>query len=227
MGYLTLAGSDWEQAQLGDGFVATVEAGQLKVIDVRGGTAVSHTAGTFEGNAWDVDPYTGVIAQLRSDNSIRLTSSDVPVSALVQRDATVATSVDVKGGATQWSPKWWLNKPAASWKLVIANKATGAAVRTLSGGLARGVVTAAWNGKDGSSRLVPNGAYAIRQVSSPPRRQRRDRSSTCRARTRSVIPTVPPRAGRAGHLPRSRCSHRAVHPTALARPPPLPAEAAR
>ncbi|MCX5091708.1 FG-GAP-like repeat-containing protein [Streptomyces sp. NBC_00365] len=156
---LTLAGSDWEQAQLGDGFVATVEAGQLKVIDVRSGTPVSHTAGKFEGNAWDVDPYTGVIAQLRSDNTIRLTSSDVPVSALVQRDATVATSVDVKGGAAQWSPKWWLNKPAASWKLVIGDKATGAAVRTLSGGLARGVVTPAWNGKDGSGRLVPNGAY--------------------------------------------------------------------
>jgi hypothetical protein len=156
---LTLAGSDWEQAQLGDGFVATVEAGQLKVIDVRSGTPVSHTAGKFEGNAWDVDPYTGVIAQLRSDNTIRLTSSDVPVSALVQRDATDATSVDVKGGATQWSPKWWLNKPAASWKLVIGDKATGAAVRTLSGGLARGVVTPAWNGKDGSGRLVPNGAY--------------------------------------------------------------------
>jgi hypothetical protein len=156
---LTLAGSDWEQAQLGDGFVATVEAGQLKVIDVRSGTPVSHTAGKFEGNAWDVDPYTGVIVQLRSDNTIRLTSSDVPVSALVQRDATVAASVDVKGGAAQWSPKWWLNKPAASWKLVIGDKATGAAVRTLSGGLARGVVTPAWNGKDGSGRLVPNGAY--------------------------------------------------------------------
>ncbi|MGP4084464.1 FG-GAP-like repeat-containing protein [Streptomyces sp. KR55] len=156
---LTLvSGSDWQQAQLGDGFVATVEAGQLKVIDVRSGTPVSHTAGKFEGNAWDVDPYTGVIAQLRSDNTIRLTSSDVPVSALVQRDATVATSVDVKGGAAQWSPKWWLNKPAASWKLVINNKA-GTAVRTLSGGLVRGVVTPAWNGKDGSGRLVPNGAY--------------------------------------------------------------------
>ncbi len=56
---LTLvSGSGWEQAQLGDGFVATVEAGQLKVIDVRGGTPLSHTAGKFEGNAWDVDPYT-------------------------------------------------------------------------------------------------------------------------------------------------------------------------
>ncbi|MFI6933854.1 FG-GAP-like repeat-containing protein [Streptomyces sp. NPDC050287] len=156
---LTLvSGDSWEQARLGDGFVAAVEDGELKVIDVRGAAPVSHTAGKFEGNAWDVDPYTGVIAQLRSDNSIRLTSSDVPVSALVQRDATVAASVDVKGGAAQWSPKWWLNKPAASWKLVIGDKA-GTAVRTLSGGLARGVVSPAWNGKDGSGRLVPNGAY--------------------------------------------------------------------
>ncbi|MGW7243417.1 FG-GAP-like repeat-containing protein [Streptomyces sp. NPDC054804] len=163
---LTLAGSDWEQAQLGDGFVATVEAGQLKVIDVRDGTAVSHTAGTFEGNAWDVDPYTGVIAQLRSDNSVRLTASDVPVSALAQRDATVAASVDVKGGAAQWSPKWWLNKPAASWQLVIGNRAA-TTVRTLSGGPARGVVTPPWNGKDGSGRLVPNGAYTWKLTVTP------------------------------------------------------------
>jgi hypothetical protein len=157
---LTLvSGDDFGQAQLGDGFVATVEDGQLKVIDVRSGTPVSHTAGEFEGKAWDVDPYTGVIAQLRSGNTIRLTSSEVPVSALVQRDATVATSVDVRGGAAQWGPKWWLNKPAASWQLVIGNKA-GTAVRTLSGGLARGVVSPAWNGKDGSGRLVPNGSYS-------------------------------------------------------------------
>ncbi|MFE6197026.1 FG-GAP-like repeat-containing protein [Streptomyces sp. NPDC057838] len=156
-----VSGPDWEQAQLGDGFVATAEAGQLKVIDVRGETPVAHTAGNFEGNGyqtWDVDPYTGVIAQLRSDHSVRLTPSGVPVSPLVQRDATVAASVDVKGGAAQWSPKWWLNKPAASWKLVISARA-GTAVRTLSGGQARGVVAPSWNGKDGAGRLVPNGAY--------------------------------------------------------------------
>ncbi|KDN76881.1 hypothetical protein DF19_14180 [Streptomyces olindensis] len=156
---LTLVSGDgWEQAQLGDGFVATVADGQLKVIDVRSGTPVSHTAGTFEWNSWDVDPYTGVIAQLRSDHSIRLTPSGIPVSPLAQLDATVPASADVKGGAAQWSPKWWLNKPAASWKLVMGNKA-GAVVRTLSGGPARGVVAAAWNGKDGAGRLVPNGAY--------------------------------------------------------------------
>ncbi|MEV7079686.1 FG-GAP-like repeat-containing protein [Streptomyces sp. NPDC093516] len=157
-----VSGDVWGQAQLGDGFVALSDEGQLKVIDVRGETPVTRTAGAFEGNAyhtWDVDPYTGVIAQLRSDNSVRLTPSGIPVSPLVQRDATVAASVDVKGGAAQWGPKWWLNKPAASWQLVIAGKATGKAVRTLSGGQARGVVAPAWNGKDGAGRLVPNGAY--------------------------------------------------------------------
>ncbi|MGW1545279.1 FlgD immunoglobulin-like domain containing protein, partial [Streptomyces sp. NPDC002309] len=157
---LTLvSGSVWEPAQLGDGFVATVADGQLTVIDVRGGTPVSHTVGKFEWGPWDVDPHTGVIAQHGADNAVHLTPSGIPVSPLVQHDATVATSVDVKGGAAQWSPKWWLNKPAASSKLVISSKAGGTVVRTLSGGLARGVVTAAWNGKDGSGRLVPNGAY--------------------------------------------------------------------
>ncbi|MEU0036856.1 FG-GAP-like repeat-containing protein [Streptomyces sp. NPDC006333] len=159
-------GSGWEQAQLGDGFVATAAAGQLKVIDVRGGTPVAHTAGQFEGNAWDVDPYTGVIAQLRSDNSIRLTASDVPVSALAQRDATVAASIDVKGGSAQWAPKWWLNKPAASWTLAIGDQA-GKTVRTLTGALTRGVVSPAWNGKDGSGRLVPNGAYTWKLTVTP------------------------------------------------------------
>ncbi|MFF4901933.1 FG-GAP-like repeat-containing protein [Streptomyces sp. NPDC001068] len=161
-----VAGSDWERAQLGDGFVATSGAGQLRVVDVRGGTAVAHTAGAFEGNAWDVDPYTGVIAQLRSDNSVRLTPSDVPVSALAQRDATVAASADVRGGAAQWGPKWWLNKPAASWRLTLADPA-GRTVRTLSGGPARGVVAPAFNGKDGSGRLVPNGAYTWKLTVTP------------------------------------------------------------
>jgi hypothetical protein len=165
---LTLVtGSGWEQAQLGDGFVATVRDGQLTVIDVRGGKAESHTAGKFEWDAWDVDPYTGVIAQHRGDGAVRLTPSGVPVSALTQLDATVAGSADVKGGTGQWSPKWWLNKPAASWQLVIRHKATGTTVRTLTGGQARGVVAPVWNGKDGSGRLVPNGTYTWTLTATP------------------------------------------------------------
>ncbi|MDH6702803.1 FG-GAP-like repeat-containing protein [Streptomyces sp. MAA16] len=163
---VTIAGSDWEQARLGDGFVATVDAGRLKVIDVRGGTPVAHTAGSFEWGEWDVDPYTGVIAQRRSDHSVRLTPSEVPVSALAQQDTTVAAAADIKGGAAPWSPKWWLNKPAASWKLVLGDRA-GATVRTLTGGQARGAVAAAWNGKDSAGRLVPDGAYTWKLTATP------------------------------------------------------------
>ncbi|MFJ2563515.1 FG-GAP-like repeat-containing protein [Streptomyces sp. NPDC087568] len=163
---LTLVSGDWSQAKLGDGFVAMESDGNLKVTDVRGGTPVSHTVGKFEWGPWDVDPYTGVIAQ-QGAKGIHLIPSGVPVSPLVQFDATVAASVDVKGGTGQWSPKWRLNKPAASWQLVIKHKATGEAVRTLSGGLARGLVATAWNGKDGSGRLVPNGAYTWTLTAAP------------------------------------------------------------
>jgi len=161
-------GPEWGRAGLGDGFVVTEESGQLKVTDVRSGTPVSHTAGEFASwRPWAVDPYTGLIAHAGQDSAIHLVPSGVPVSALSQLDATVATSVDVKGGAARWSPKWWLSKPAASWKLAIRNKATGKTVRTLSGGLARGLVSTAWNGKDDAGRLVPNGAYTWTLTATP------------------------------------------------------------
>ncbi|MEU4713032.1 FlgD immunoglobulin-like domain containing protein [Micromonospora purpureochromogenes] len=166
---LTLvSGSGWSRAKLGDGFVVSEANGQLKVTDVRSGSPVSHTAGDFGSvRPWDVDPYTGLIAHVGADGDIHLVPSGIPVSPLVQIDATVATSVDVKGGTGQWSPKWWLSKPAASWTLVIRNKATGSTVRTLSGGLARGLVATAWNGKDGSGRLMPNGAYTWTLTAQP------------------------------------------------------------
>ncbi|MGK5441364.1 FlgD immunoglobulin-like domain containing protein [Micromonospora sp. URMC 105] len=165
---LTLvSGSGWSRAKLGDGFVVSEADGQLKVTDMRSGSPVSHTAGDFSSGLWDVDPYTGLIAHAGADGAVHLVTSGIPVSPLVQLDASVAGSVDVKGGAAQWSPKWWLSKPAASWTLVIKNKATGAAVRTLSGGLARGLVAAAWNGKDGSGRLMPNTAYTWTLTAQP------------------------------------------------------------
>ncbi|SCG61169.1 FlgD immunoglobulin-like domain containing protein [Micromonospora coxensis] len=147
------------EAKLGDGFVVFTRDGQLTVTDVRSGTPVTRTVGDSRVAAlWDLDPYTGVIAHLAPDNGIHLVPSGVPVSPLVQLDATVATAY-VKGGAGQWTPKWWLNKPAASWTLVIRNQATGATVRTLSGGVARGVVAPTWNGRDGSGALVADGIY--------------------------------------------------------------------
>lgn len=165
---LTLTKGAWSTAKLGDGFVVTGEDSALKVSDVRSGTAVSHTAGPLQGSQpWAVDPYTGLIAHADAKNNIHLVPSGIPVPSIAQLDSAVAGTVDVKGGAGLWSPKWWLSKPAVSWKLVIKKKATGATVRTLSGGEARGLVTASWNGKDQVGKLVPNGAYTWTLTAAP------------------------------------------------------------
>ncbi|MFI7647002.1 FlgD immunoglobulin-like domain containing protein [Micromonospora sp. NPDC049460] len=162
------SGDDWSWAKLGDGFVASEVNGQLKVTDVRDGTPRSHTAGAFASwRPWDVDPYTGVIAHLGADDGIHLVPSGVPVSPLAQLDATVATSAHVKDATGHWSPKWWLSKPAASWTLVIRSQTSGAVVRTLSGGLTRGVVATAWNGKDDRRRVMPNGTYTWTLTATP------------------------------------------------------------
>ncbi|CAM5714401.1 FlgD/Vpr Ig-like domain-containing protein OS=Streptomyces aurantiogriseus OX=66870 GN=GCM10010251_01920 PE=4 SV=1 [Streptomyces aurantiogriseus] len=157
---LTLTQGTWETAKLGDGFVVMDVDGELRVTDVRGGTPVTHTVGTVPaGQPWDVDPYTGLIAYVDDKENTHLVPSGVPVSALSQLDSSVAGSVDVKGGTAPWSPRWWLSKPAASWTLVLRNKATGATVRTLSGGTAHGVLQPSWNGKDTAGKLVANGAH--------------------------------------------------------------------
>ncbi|MFG3698808.1 FlgD immunoglobulin-like domain containing protein [Micromonospora sp. NPDC047620] len=163
-----VSGDDWSWAKLGDGFVAAEVAGQLRVTDVRDGTPRSHTAGPFASwRPWDVDPYTGVIAHLGADDGIHLVPSGVPVSPLAQLDATVATSAHIKDATGHWSPKWWLSKPAASWTLVIRSQTSGAVVRTLSGGLTRGVVATTWNGRDDRRRSMPNGTYAWTLTATP------------------------------------------------------------
>ncbi|MFF5014403.1 FG-GAP-like repeat-containing protein [Streptomyces sp. NPDC001165] len=165
---LTLTQGEWAKAELGDGFVVTNTDGTLKVTDVRTGTPVSHTVGSVESwKPWDVDPYTGLIAYVDAKGDTHVVSSGVPVSSLTQLDSAVAGSADVKGGAAPWSPRWWLSKPAASWQLVIRNKATGTTARTLSGGTARGLVQASWNGKDAAGKLVPNGAYTWTLTATP------------------------------------------------------------
>ncbi|MEU3554429.1 FG-GAP-like repeat-containing protein [Streptomyces fragilis] len=161
-------GRDLPPAKLGDGFVVTDEDGTLTVTDFRTGTPQTHTLGAFQsGLPWDVDPYTGLIAHVDGRQNIHLVPSGIPLSPLAQTDSSVAGSVDVKGGASLWSPRWWLSKQAASWKLVIRNKATGATVRTLTGTGARSTVQASWNGKDSAGGLVPNGAHTWTLTATP------------------------------------------------------------
>lgn len=165
---LTLTQGDWQTAKLGDGFVVMEVGGELRVTDVRGGTPVTHSAGTVPaGQPWDVDPYTGLIAYADTKGNTHLVPSGIPVPALSQLDSSVAGSADVKGGATPWNPRWWLSKPVASWTLTLKNKATGTTVRTLSGGTPQGALAPSWNGKDTAGKLVADGAYTWTLTATP------------------------------------------------------------
>jgi hypothetical protein len=148
-------------ARLGDGFVAYWSDGRLKVKDLRDGGTVHDVHADLRDyrTAWTVDATTGTIAWADTKGAIHLVGAGVATSALTVADSDVTTSQAVNGGNTPWAPRWWLSKPAASWTLRLTNKATGAVVRTLSGGKARGLVDVSWDGKDGSGRLAVNGAY--------------------------------------------------------------------
>ncbi|MEV6366346.1 FlgD immunoglobulin-like domain containing protein [Micromonospora musae] len=162
------SGPEWLHAKLGDGFVVVPgEDGLLKIIDLRGGSPTVRTADQLSPwDPWDVDPHTGMIAHLAGDGSIHLVPSGVPVSPLVQLDATVASSVNVKGGG-QWRPKWRLSKPTSSWTLTIKRQASGVTVRTLTGEESRGLVTTGWSGTDHLGRQLDNGTYTWTLTANP------------------------------------------------------------
>lgn len=144
--------------RLGDGFVVSRESdGVLTLYDVHSGTVVKRM---LAGNSvsWSVDPYTGYVAYTDTAQNVHVLDVAVPASALSVPDAQVGTTVDTDSTPVGWRGKWWLSKPAASWQLVLKRKATGAVVRTVSGGAARATISAVWDGRDAKGAL-PNGAY--------------------------------------------------------------------
>ncbi|MFE6102856.1 FlgD immunoglobulin-like domain containing protein [Streptomyces laurentii] len=151
---------------LGDGYVVKADDGDLVVTDVRGAQPVEK--GTYRPNdfnfqegAWAVDTATGRLAY-ESNRAGDLTVADlgVPASPLARIDADVPAAATAADGTVSWKPRWWLSKPAGSWTLTLTDKATGATVRTLTGGEARGMLAAAWDGKDDAGRLAADGSYA-------------------------------------------------------------------
>lgn len=150
---------------LGDGYVGWRNGDDVKITDVRGATAVPvHTywmAGDGEREQqYAIDTGTGRIAyQRQADGDITVADLGIPASPLARIDSDVPASATVRGGAPSWAARWWLSKPAASWRLTLKNQVTGATVRTLTGGEARGLVKAVWDGKDAAGRFVANGAY--------------------------------------------------------------------
>ncbi|MEE1764782.1 FG-GAP-like repeat-containing protein [Streptomyces sp. SP18BB07] len=113
------------------------------------------------GTSWTVDRFGGGVAFADREQRVHLVPTGVPASALSAIDSTVTP------GAASWSGTWWLSRPAATWKVVVRHKASGTTVRTVSGSAARGLLTAAWDGKDSAGRLVTNGTYTWTLTAQP------------------------------------------------------------
>ncbi|MFD7168974.1 FG-GAP-like repeat-containing protein [Streptomyces violascens] len=149
-----------QSARLGDGYVAWQQGGVLSVTDVRGasGTRALGTPKRGEpGKGWAVDRFGGPVAYTDAEEAVHVVPAGIPASALSVLDTDTSARANANSGP--WAPRWWLNKPAASWQLTLKNSA-GATVRTLTGGEARGLVKPAWDGKADGGQYAANGAYA-------------------------------------------------------------------
>ncbi len=150
------------ETRLGDGFLVTRDStsGALTLTDVTSGSAVSRTLAAKSGK-WDVDPYNGLVGYVNpASQDVHVLRSGVPATDIAVLGARTEPSVDLVASSSSWDGTWWLSKPAASWTLALRNKATGATVRTLSGGAAHDAVRTSWNGRTSTGAFVPNGTYS-------------------------------------------------------------------
>ncbi|MER6672296.1 FG-GAP-like repeat-containing protein [Streptomyces sp. NPDC000983] len=157
------------EPRLGDGFLVTRAAtsGALVLTDVTSGSAVSRTLAARAGK-WDLDPYTGLVGYVDpASQDIHVRRAGVPVTDLAVLGAKAEPAIGAGETSASWDGTWWLSKPAASWTLVLRNKASGATVRTLSGGAAHDAVRASWNGRTSTGAYVPNGTYGWTLTAAP------------------------------------------------------------
>ncbi|MEU0681221.1 FG-GAP-like repeat-containing protein [Streptomyces albogriseolus] len=173
-----------DKALLGDGYlVRQSDTTGLTLVDLHEGLQAGATEAdlpqrvivtaaelgdrTVPRAGWTVDRFGGHVAYAGADRRVRIVPSGVPASRIAVIDAeTSPSALDIKAGKT-WTSRWWLSKPAASWTLTWKNKASGKAVRTLSGGEVRGHLPASWDGTDAAGRYVPNGAYTWTLTAKP------------------------------------------------------------
>ncbi|WP_395572777.1 FG-GAP repeat domain-containing protein [Streptomyces sp. BK79] len=159
---------------LGDGYlVRRSDQAGLTLVDLRGGLPASGTEAdlprrvivtaaelgdrTVRRAGWTVDRFGGHVAYTGADRRVRIVPSGVPASPVAVIDADTPAAVDVQAGA--WAARWWLSKPGASWSLTLRPKGGAKAVRTLTGGEARGLLRASWDGKYANGQLAANGSY--------------------------------------------------------------------
>ncbi|MFB7439030.1 FG-GAP-like repeat-containing protein [Streptomyces mirabilis] len=161
------------QALLGDGYLVRHDttAGALQLTAFADGTATTRKIGdlaagtsSLRGVTWTVDKFGGPAAYVDADKRIHLVPSGVATQRLSAIESEVTDNAGESSAATN---PWWhwrglLSKPAASWQATLTSKATGAVVRTLSGGEVSGNLTAHWDNRDSKGALVPDGTYTFK-----------------------------------------------------------------
>ena len=163
---------------LGDHFMAAYEPGAhtLHLTRFIGDASVALTnvlgvrpvTGDSRGVSWTLDRRSNKIAYVDTTDSVHVAEvTEVDISPLTAPDRVVPASFAAKAGAARWGATWWLSAPAASWKLTLAARTTGAVVRTWTGGATTDSVTVSWDGRSQSGALVPNGGYVWTLTASP------------------------------------------------------------
>lgn len=161
------------EALLGDGYVVRHDtaAGALLLTSFADGTATTRKIGdlaagssSLRGVTWTVDKFGGPVAYVDADRRIHLVPSGAAPQALGVIESEVTSEM---GRDWWWQWRGLLSRPAASWKATFTNRATGAVVRTLSGGEVSGGLGVRWDGRDGRGAYVPNGTYTVK-VTAPP-----------------------------------------------------------
>ncbi|MEV7278415.1 FlgD immunoglobulin-like domain containing protein [Streptomyces sp. NPDC093111] len=156
-------------ALLGDGYLAHEKGGTVSVTPLRGGgatRAVGTVADSRPDYGWTVDRFGGHVSLVDAEQAIHVVPTGVPASPLRLLDAEETTLVDRRAAKPTWAAKWWLNKPAASWRTELRDSA-GTVVRTLEGGETRGLVKPDWDGKDTAGNALPDGLYAWTLTAAP------------------------------------------------------------
>ncbi|MER5660024.1 FG-GAP-like repeat-containing protein [Streptomyces mirabilis] len=166
------------EALLSDGYLVRHDttAGALQLTAFADGTATTRKIGelaagtsSLRGVTWTVDKFGGPAAYVDADKRIHLVPSGVTTQRL---SAIESEATDNTGDSDAATDPWWrwrglLSKPAASWRATFTNKATGAVVRTLSGGEVSGNLTAHWDTRDSKGAFVPDGTYTFKLTAPP------------------------------------------------------------
>lgn len=174
-------------AQLADGYLVSQDDTARKLmITYFPGAVPEDRAGTHEfaplpfamhapqdkrGRYWAVDRFGGPVAHLGASGDAVVSWPKVTTSPL----AVIAKSAPAKlntSAGTGWKGDWHTSKPTSAWKLTLARTGDDTVVRTFTGGLTRGKIAVAWDGKAANGTTVKPGTYRWTLTAQPTDRTR-------------------------------------------------------